>query len=255
MEQGSNNSPLKLKGRVVVVTGGSSGIGAACARTFANEGAVVVIGYHSGLERAEELLRELPGTGHCTVRISLTDTDSHQVLAQHLKSLFGKIDVLVNSAGYTQRIPHSKVGELTPQLFSEILCANAIGPYSIIRSLVPLLEASPDAVVVNVSSVSAFTGSGSNIAYCASKAALDTMTMSLARAFGPQVRFLCVSPAAVDTDFVVGRDRAELQRKAENTPLGRMVTPNDVALSVLACATHLKTATGTRIVIDGGHTL
>ncbi len=255
MELGSNKSLLTLKGRVVVVTGGSSGIGAACVRAFAKEGAVVVIGYHRGYERAEQLLKELPGTGHCTLQISLTEIDSHQELAQQLKKMFGKIDVLVNSAGYTKLIPHTQIEELTPHFFNEIFCANAIGPYSIIRSLLPLLEASPDAVVVNVSSVSAFTGSGSNIAYCASKAALDTMTMSLARAFGPPVRFLCVSPAAVDTDFVVGRDRSELQRKAANTPLGRIVTPDDVALSVLACATHLKTATGTRIVIDGGHTL
>jgi 3-oxoacyl-[acyl-carrier protein] reductase len=119
----------------------------------------------------------------------------------------------------------------------------------------PLLRASGAATVVNVSSVSAFTGLGSNIAYCAAKSALDTMTVSLARAFGPAVRFLSVSPASVDTDFVQGRNREELEAKAAATPLGRIVTPEDVALSVLACVTHLRTATGTRIVIDGGHSL
>ena len=144
---------------------------------------------------------------------------------------------------------------LTPELFNTLLSANVGGTYSVTRALMPLLRKSDDALVVNVSSVSAFTGLGSNIAYCAAKAALDTLTMSLARACGPAVRFLNVSPAAVDTGFVQGRSRVELEKKAAQTPLGRVVTPEDVADAVLACATHLRTATGSRIVIDGGHTL
>jgi 3-oxoacyl-[acyl-carrier protein] reductase len=80
------------------------------------------------------------------------------------------------------------------------------------------------------------------------------MTMSFARAFGP-VRFLCVSPASVDTDFVPGRDRAELEGKAAQTPIGRVVSPEDVAAAVLACVTHMRSATGTRFVIDGGFRL
>jgi 3-oxoacyl-[acyl-carrier protein] reductase len=125
----------------------------------------------------------------------------------------------------------------------------------VIRALMPMLLASGDAVVVNVSSISAFTGSGSNIAYCASKAALDTMTMSLARVFGPGVRFLCVSPGAVATDFVAGRDRAALEKAAASTPLRRVVEPEDVAQAVMACVTHLRASTGTRIVVDGGRHL
>jgi 3-oxoacyl-[acyl-carrier protein] reductase len=96
-----------------------------------------------------------------------------------------KIDVLVNSAGFTKPVTHSNLEGLDEELFDQILVANTRGPYSIIRALLPLLKASNDAVVVNVSSISAFTGFGSSIAYCAAKAALDTMTMSLARAFGP----------------------------------------------------------------------
>ena len=83
---------------------------------------------------------------------------------------------------------------------------------------------------------------------------MDTLTQSLARAFGP-VRFVSVSPASVDTDFVAGRSRAEIEKKAAQSPLGRVVTADDVARAVLACATHLTTATGTRIVIDGGASL
>lgn len=249
----------RLIGKIAVVTGASSGIGAACARALADEGASVVIGYNQGLDRAEVLCAELPvtesGQSHSVMQITLKSATSHSEIAQALQSKFGKIDVLVNSAGYTRRVAHGDLETMDDQLFNDILLANAGGTFSITRALMPLLQASGDAVVVNVSSISAFTGSGSNMAYCAAKAALDTMAMSMARVFGPAVRFLCVSPASVDTGFVKGRSREEIEKKAAKTPLGRVVTAEDVALSVLACVTHLKTATGTRIVIDGGQQL
>ncbi|HMN80819.1 MAG TPA: SDR family oxidoreductase [Burkholderiaceae bacterium] len=248
-------NPRTLNGKVAIVTGGSSGIGAACARALAAEGARVVVGYHGGRERAEALVAGLPGAGHAATAIALEDTGAHPRLADWVATEMGRADILVNSAGYTRRIPHDDLERMDVALFNQLLAANAGGPFSIIRALLPLLRASGDGLVVNISSVSAITGSGSNIAYCAAKAALDTLTMSLARAFGPQVRFLSVSPAAVDTGFVEGRSRDELQKKAAQTPLGRVVSPEDVAGAVLACATHLRTATGTRIVIDGGHTL
>lgn len=251
--------PQRLDGKVAVVTGGSSGIGAACVQALAAEGASVVIGYHLGRDRAEALRAQLPKQGpeqvHSVLQIPLGDSTAHAEVASVLRPTVGKVDILVNSAGFTRRIAHADLDTLDAVLFNEILIANAGGPFSIIRALLPLLRGSGNGLVVNVSSISAFTGSGSNIAYCAAKAALDTMTVSLARAFGPVVRFLCVSPAAVDTGFVEGRSHAELEKKAAQTPLGRIVTPEDVALAVLACATHLKTATGTRIIVDGGHRL
>ena len=245
----------ELSGKVTVVTGGSSGIGAACARALAAQGATVVVGYHHGKDRAEALCAELPGRGHCACAVALDDAGTHDQLATVVREAFGRLDILVNSAGYTQRIPHADLATLTPALFNQVLTANAGGTYAVTRALLPLLQASGDGLVVNISSVSATTGAGSNIAYCAAKAAVETMTLSLARAFGPAVRFLCVSPASVDTGFVEGRSRDEIARKALQTPLGRVVTPEDVALAVLSCATHLKTATGTSLVIDGGHRL
>lgn len=244
-----------LEGQIAVVTGASSGIGAACVRLLAAEGARVVIGYHRGVERAQSLLRELPGGGHMAVEIPLEDTQRHAAALRQISESVAGVNILVNSAGYTQRIPHADLDALTPELFNALLVANAGGPYAVTRAMLPLLRAAGTALVVNVSSVSAFTGSGSNIAYCAAKAALDTMTLSLARALGPAVRVLSISPAAVNTGFVEGRSRSELEKKAAQTPLGRVVAPEDVASAVLACATHLRTATGTRIVIDGGHTL
>jgi len=243
-----------LKNQVALVSGGSSGIGAACVKQLAAQGAIVVVGYHRGLERAQALVSQLPGVGHVAMQVPLEDSAAHAVIAQAVWAQKGRLDILVNSAGYTQRIPHSDVATLTPELFNQLLTANAGGTYSLTRALLPLLQQSASGLVVNVSSVSAFTGSGSNMAYCAAKAAVDTLTQSLARAFGP-VRFVSVSPASVDTDFVAGRSRAEIEKKAAQSPLGRVVTADDVARAVLACATHLTTATGTRIVIDGGASL
>ena len=232
-----------LSGRVAVVTGGSSGIGAATVRQFADLGADVVIGYHANEAGARELLQSLPAGRHEIVRLVLEDATSFATLGEMLKSKFGKLDILVNSAGFTRAIRHGDLEALTDKLFEQILIANVRGPYSAIRALRPLLSESGDALVV------------SNVAYCAAKAALDNMTMSLARALGPQIRLLTVSPGAVATDFVPGRDRAALEAGAQSTPLRRVIDTEDVASAIVACATHLKASTGSRIVVDGGRHL
>jgi 3-oxoacyl-[acyl-carrier protein] reductase len=244
-----------MDGKVAVVTGGSSGIGAAAARFLAQAGAQVVVGYHRGEARAQEIMESLAGTGHATARIPLEDPAAIRAVAQKLERDYGKVDVLVNSAGFTQPIAHPDLEALDEVLFDSILIANARGPYSVIRSLLPLLRKSGDAVVINVSSISAFTGSGSNIAYCAAKAALDTMTRSLGRALGPEIRVLCVSPGAVATGFVPGRGRDALEKIAQGTPLKKVVEPEHVARAILACATHLVASTGVTIVVDGGRHL
>jgi 3-oxoacyl-[acyl-carrier protein] reductase len=244
-----------LSGRVAVVTGGSSGIGAATVRQFADLGAGVVIGYHANERAARELLQGLPAGRRDIARLVLEDAATFTALRDILKSNFGKLDILVNSAGFTCAIRHGDLETLTDELFEQIRIANVRGPYSAIRALRPLLIASGDALVVNVSSISGFTASGSNVAYCAAKAALDNMTMSLARAFGPEIRLLTVSPGAVATDFLPGRDRAALEAGAQSTPLRRVIDPEDVASAIVARATHLKASTGSRIVVDGGRHL
>ena len=245
----------KLDNKVALVTGGSNGIGLATVKMLAIEGANVIVGYYNGEDRARELIENLPGKNHEIFQIKLEDSSTSELLAKQIEEKYGHLDIIVNSAGFTKPIAHKDIEKLDIKTFDSILLANARGPYSIVRSLMSLLQKSNEAVVVNVSSISAFTGSGSNIAYCASKAAVDTMTMSLARVFGPKIRFLCVSPAAVATDFVQGRDRSALELLAEKTPLKKVVEPEDIALAIMACITHLKTATGTRIVVDGGKNL
>ena len=165
----------------------------------------------------------------------------------------GRCDILVNSGGTTQPVPHANLDALTDALFDQILVTNVRGPFGAIRALAPLMRANTvpgtSSVIVNVSSIAAFTAQGSNIAYCASKAALDTMTAALARVLGPEIRVLCVSPGAVATDFVAGRGRDQLETMAAGTPLKRVTEPDDVARAVMAAITHLTASTGTSIVV------
>jgi 3-oxoacyl-[acyl-carrier protein] reductase len=244
--------PADLAGKVAFVTGASSGIGAATARSLAESGATVVAGYNTGADRAAALIESLRGNGHMALRLRLEESRTADSAAANVRGTLGRCDILVNSAGFTRPIPHGNLDALDDATMDAVLTANVRGPFSVIRAFAPLMRETGDAVIVNVSSISAFTGSGSSIAYCAAKAALDTMSISLARVLGPEIRVLCVSPAAVATDFVAGRDRAAIEKIAENTPLKTVVEPEDVALAVMACVTHLRTATGTRIVVDGG---
>lgn len=247
--------PFSLAGRIALVAGGSSGIGAACCRRLAEAGAVVWVGYNAGTDRAAALAAYLPGEGHRSVHLPMTDTPAIQAAAAALEAAHGRLDVLVNSAGTTVAVPHADLDALDDATFDRILLTNVRGPFATIRACRPLLRASGDSIVVNISSLSGSTGLGSSIAYCASKAALDTMGLSLARVLGPQTRVIGVAPAAVATDFVPGRGREAVERQAASTPLRRVAEADDVALAVMAAITGLRLTTGSTIVVDGGRHL
>ena len=249
-------APLtNLDGKNAVVTGGSNGIGAATVRMLADLGARVMFSYHRREDAARELMATLPGSGHEIIQLDLGDAASVEAMAAQAAKSFKTINILVNSAGFTKPIPHKNLDALDIAVFDSVLIANVRGPYSVIRALVPLLRASGDAAIVNVSSISGFTGSGSSVVYCASKAALDSLTMSLGRALGPEIRVVSVSPGAVATDFVAGRDRAVLEADAPKTPLKKVIEADDVAQAIIACVTHLRRTTGARIIVDGGRHL
>lgn len=246
---------MDLVGKVAVITGASNGIGAATARLLAAKGARVVAGYHLGIERANALIASLPGEGHFIAQMKLEDGESVRSFAATVSAEVDHVDILVNSAGFTTPVAHSNLDAMTDDLFDRILIANVRGPFSVIRAFAPLLRAGAPSVVVNVSSVSGLTASGSSVAYCASKAALDSITMSLGRALGPDIRIMSVSPGAVATDFVAGRDRPALEKLAAGSPLKSVIEPEDVADSILAAITLLRKSTGIRIVVDGGRFL
>jgi 3-oxoacyl-[acyl-carrier protein] reductase len=242
----------RLDGKVAVVTGASSGIGRESAKLFADAGARVVVGYNRGVERADEVVAALAGSGHRAMHLPLEDTAQIRKVAADVEKRFGRCDILVNSAGFTRMVPHRDLEALTDELIDQVLTANVRGPFATIRAFAPLLKASGDGVVVNVSSGAAQRGSGSSIIYGASKAALDTMSMALARALAPEIRVVVVAPGMVHTGFVPGRGEEAMLKAAMATPLKRQIEAEDVALAVLSCVTHLKFTTGSIVNVNGG---
>jgi len=176
-----------------------------------------------------------------------------------VRSRYGRCDILVNCAGTTRFVAHADLDGLDDALFDQILATNVRGPFAAVRALKPLLAAKRDdgatGLVVNISSIAAVTAMGSNVAYCASKAAVDNMTKSLARALAPEVRVLSVSPGLSDTEFVKALDVAWRDEQAARTPLRRLALPEEVAATVVAAATHLTFTTGAVLPVDGGRPL
>jgi len=244
-----------LDGGVALVTGGSRGIGAATARTLAAAGGRVIVTHRDSEAGAREVVESLAGDGHRWVRASATDTGALEALARSIGAEEGRLDVLVNNAATTQVIPHDDLEALDDDFFDRVMRTNVRGPFATIRACRTLLASEPGGVVVNISSLASRMANGSNVAYCASKAALDNMTVSLARALAPRVRVLSVAPGLVDTELTRGWDPERRRRMIEQTPLGRLATPQDAARAVLAAVTALPATTGVVIPVDGGRPL
>jgi 3-oxoacyl-[acyl-carrier protein] reductase len=254
MTMTTGNSP-PLAGKVAVVSGGSSGIGAASVRLLAAAGARVVVGYNKGADRAAALIAELPGGGHRGMYLPMEDSVQIRKVAEAVREGFGRADILVNSAGFTRMVAHSDLEALDDDLIDAVLTANVRGPFATIRAFAPLLRATGDGVIINISSGAAEHGTGSSIIYGASKAALNTMSMALARVLGPEIRVIIVAPGMVHTGFVPGRTEEMMAKAAMATPLKRAIEAHDVALAVMACVTHLTHTTGSIVSVDAGRHL
>jgi 3-oxoacyl-[acyl-carrier protein] reductase len=245
----------ELAGKVAVVVGGSGGIGAEICRHLARAGASVVLTYRNGREAAARIQAGLPGSGHWAKQVAVDDSAGLKILATEIESRHGRCDILVNCAGITRFVPHPDLDALDDQLIDDIFRVNWRGAFAAVRAFRPLLKTANGALVVNISSIAGVTGMGSNIAYCASKAALDAMTKSLARALAPEIRVVSVSPGLVDTEFVKGLDQAWRDEQAARTPLKRLATPAEIGAAVLAVATLLPYTNGCIVPVDGGRPL
>jgi 3-oxoacyl-[acyl-carrier protein] reductase len=163
--------------------------------------------------------------------------------------------VLVNCAGITRYVPHTDLDALDDKLIDDIFRVNWRGPFAAVRAFRKMLAAGEGGLVINISSIAGVTAMGSNVAYCASKAALDSMTKSLARALAPEIRVVSVSPGLVDTDFVKGLDKKWRDEQAARTPLKRLATADEIGAATLAVVTHFGYSTGCIFPVDGGRPL
>ena len=198
--------------QVAVVTGGGGGIGSAICRRLAAAGAQVVITYSSDQAKARAVANSLPGSNHLIIRCPVEEGAAQAALAETISEKYGRVDILVNNAGVTSPVAHADLDGLDDDTIDRIFRVNWRGAFASIRALQPLLAGGEGGVIINISSIAGRTGVGSNVAYCASKAAMDSMTRSLARALAPQIRVLSVSPrlgqrriCATDATRAVGR--------------------------------------------------
>ena len=234
---------------VVVVTGSSSGIGRAVAERFARDGARVIINSSRSVEAGEMLAQSLPEAVYVQGDVSRED-DARRVVATALER-FGRLDVVVNNAGTTRRIPFVDLEAVDDELWRRILDVNLMGPWYVSRTAAPALREAKGAII-NVGSVAGIIAGGSSLPYAVSKAALHHLTRTLAQALAPEVRVNAVAPGLVETPWTVGWEANEAI--VARTPLGRAGTPEDIADAVVSLA-RAPFATGQIVVVDGGLTL
>ena len=243
-----------LAASVAVVVGGSGGIGSGICRRLAADGHRVVVGYSSSHDRADALVAEL-GSDHVALQIVATEPESLEAARAAIEAEFGIVDVLVNCAGVTRPVAHDDLESLDDELIDRIFSVNWRGPFAAIRTFRPLLETANDPVVINISSVAAVTGLGSNVAYCASKAALDSLTRSLARSLAPTIRVVSVSPGWVEGEYAASMPPGFVDAQRDATPLKRLASPENVAAAVSSVNRDLTCTTGVAIPVDGGRPL
>ncbi len=246
---------MDLENQVVLITGGAGGLGRAICHEFAGNGARLIIGYRESAAAAETLSGELMGSGHSAKEASVENSHRLASLADEIESEYGRLDILINNAGITRFVAHDDLDGLGDELIDEIFRTNWRGAFACVRAFRSLLDAGAGGLVINISSIAGATAMGSNIAYCASKAAMNTMTMSLARALAPRIRVVSLSPGLAETDFVTGLDQSWWDEQSQRTPLQRLAKPEDVAQAALAIATSLKFSNGCIIPVDGGRPL
>ncbi|MGH8677209.1 MAG: SDR family NAD(P)-dependent oxidoreductase, partial [Burkholderiales bacterium] len=244
-----------VRGWVVVVIGGSGAIGGAICRHFAQAGATCVVTYNNNEQGARDVVTSLAGSGHWASFVPVDVSTALKDLAASVTERHGRLDVLVNCAGITRYVAHGDLEGLDDELIDDIFRVNWRGAFAAVRAFRELLKAGDGGLVINISSIAGVTAMGSNIAYCASKAALDSMTKSLARALAPEIRVVSVSPGLVDTDFVKGLDNKWRNEQASRTPLKRLASADEIGAATVAVATYFRYSTGCIIALDGGRPL
>ena len=247
-----------LNGKIALVTGGAGGIGVGICEVLAEHGATVIVGYNSSRDEAAALVERLPSpdAGHTAYAAPVTDSAALSQVARKMEEQHGRLDILVNCHGMMRFVPAEDLDALDDELIDRVLATNVRGTFATVRALKGLLARDGDGLVVNISSIAAKLAIGSNIMYCASKAAVDTLTKSLALALAPRgVRVVSVSPGLVETEAAKKFDRSFLDGHISRTPLERLTTPHDIGTTIVAVATLMTAVTGVVIPVDAGRSL
>jgi 3-oxoacyl-[acyl-carrier protein] reductase len=249
---------MDVEGRAGIVTGAGTGIGRATALALARRGCAVLVNYSRSREAAERVAEEVAAHGvrgfaHCC---DVSDEAACSAMVETAVQTFGRLDILVNNAGTTSFIPHDRLEDVKVEDWDRILGVNLRGPFQCARAAKPALEASGGGEIVNVSSVAGMIAVGSSIPYCASKAALNNLTVALARVFAPNIRVNAVAPGFIDGSWwreCLG-DAFEVVKKgmAERAALGKVCQPEDVADAILSLITGSDLVTGALLPVEGG---
>ncbi|MEO1494752.1 MAG: SDR family oxidoreductase [Pseudomonadota bacterium] len=247
--------------RVAIVTGASSGIGAATARGLAEAGLNVLVNYAGNAEGAAKVVAECEAKGVDAVAVQgdVSDDASCRAIAAAAKDRWGRIDVLINKAGTTKIANAQDLSALSGDDFQQIYSVNVVGAYQMTRAAEAALREGETPAIVNTSSIAGTHGMGSSIAYMASKGALNTMTLALARTFAPQVRVNAVCPGYVASEWWRDVDAATVEkmraRSASIALLQRVASSEDIAEAVLFFALGARAVTGQLLIVDNGMTL
>ena len=230
-------------------------MGRAIAERFAAEGAKVLVNYRASKDAAEEVVAEIREKGGeaeaCQANVAV-DAEARKMVGD-AEQRWGRLDVLVNNAGWSKLTPHHRLEDLTDEIWDRTLNTNLRGAFYATRAAVPLLRKSGGGSVINNTSASAWHAAGSSIVYSASKAALVNMTKSLARVLAPEIRVNAIAPGLVRTRFA-GWPDSTFDEAPKHTPLQRITTAEEVAAVVLFLAADATAITAETILIDGGKT-
>jgi 3-oxoacyl-[acyl-carrier protein] reductase len=242
--------------RVALITGGGTGVGRSTTLQLAERGFHVAINYSRSADDAEQTAADARQQDVKAITLACDVADDGQVrgMIERCRTEFGRLDVVVNNAGTTHFVQHTDLEAMTEDKWDRILAVNLKGPFFVSRAAIPLLRASGGGSIVNVASVAGVAGSGSSIAYAASKGGLITMTKSLAKAFAPDIRVNAVCPGVIVSRWLEGHeDMVEAALKI--TPLKKASSTDDIADVVTFLACDAGMMTGQALVVDGGRTM
>ncbi len=245
---------MEMKNKVVLVTGGGTGIGKATSLMLGKRGAIVAVNYSRSRTDAEETVRLINHQDGRAIAVQADVSQDEEVrnMTDTIVQQFGTIDLLVNNASITRHIPMDNLEAATGEVWDELFDVNVKGMFYCARAVAPFMK-KQNGAIVNLGSIAGQTGLGSSLPYAVSKAAVHGLTKSLARALAPDIRVNCIVPGAVATRWWTGRE-AQMNRLAPNLPLQRISTPEDIA-AMICTALEQEAMTGQIIAVDSGQTL